>query len=137
MPAMTQKELVEFLERPLVVSFTTINSDGSPQVTPLWYEYDQGKFYCWASSTSVKVRNIKNNRHVALCIATHDKPYKYVLAGGTSEVTRQGVEERAYSIRTRYYGQERGKKFTEETLTTGNSVLLVVSPEKLLTESAA
>ena len=136
MPKMTQGEMEEFLRRPLTVSFTTIRPDGSPQVTPIWYEYDDGEFYCWVEASTVKVRNIRQNPNVALCIATHDEPYKYVVAEGVCEITRDGVTERAYSISIRYYGVDRGKQFARENLG-GGSVLLVVTPTKLLTESAA
>ena len=137
MPAMTQSEMEEFLKRPLVVSFTTIRPDGSPQTTPIWFEYDKGKFYCWTGSATAKVRNVGNNPQVALCIATHDEPYKYVIAEGGCEIVREGVKETAYSISTRYWGRERGPRFVDEEMKAGTSILLVVTPTRLLTESAA
>ena len=137
MPSMTQEELDGFLKRPLIVSFTTINPDGYPQVTPIWYEYGGGKFYCFVGSDAVKVRNVSRNPRVALCIATHDEPYKYVIAEGTCEIVREGVEDRARSISTRYYGQVRGESFVKETLKADTSVLLVVTPMRLLTENNA
>jgi len=136
-PAMTHEELDEFLRRPLVVAFTTIRSDGSPQASPIWFEYDEGRFYCWVDADSVKARNIRKNPSVALCIATHDEPHKYVLAEGHCEIVREGVADRAYSISTRYYGAERGREFASETMASGNSVLLVTTPTRLITESAA
>lgn len=144
MPAMTHEELEEFLRRPLVVAFTTIRGDGSPHVSPIWFEYDEGKFYCWVDAGSVKARNIRKNPSVALCIATHDEPHKYVLVEGHCEIVREGVAERAYSISTRYYGAERGTEFARETMASGssaiesgNSVLLVTTPTRLITESSA
>ena len=137
MPSMTQEELTKFLRRPLTVSFTTIRPNGSPQVTPIWYEYADGRFYCMMGSETFKVRNIKQNPHVALCIATHDEPYKYVIAEGSAEITSEGLSERAYSISIRYRGEERGKEFAKEILDQGNSVFLVITPTRILTESAA
>ena len=137
MPAMTPKELEEFLSRPLVVTFTTIGDDGSPHVSPIWYEYDEGKFYSWVDAGSVKARNIRGDPRVALCIATHDEPYKYVLAEGLCEIVREGVAQRASSIGARYYGEDRGRKFVRETMESGEWVILVTIPTRLLTESAA
>ena len=137
MPSMTQQEIREFLRRPLTVSFTTIRPDGSPHVTPIWFEYADGKFYCWMDSSTIKVRNVSRNPHVALCIATHDEPYKYVIAEGVCEITREGASERAHSISTRYQGEERGDEFAKQNFNQGSSVLLVVTPTRLLTESAA
>ena len=134
---MTPEELEEFLSRPLVVTFTTIRGDGSPHVSPIWYEHDEGKFYCWVDADSVKARNIRGDPRVALCIATHDEPHRYVLAEGLCEIVREGVPQRASSISARYYGEDRGRKFARETMESGEWVILVTRPTKLLTESAA
>ena len=137
MPPMTRAEMEEFLRRPLVVSFTTIRPDGSPQVTPIWYEYDAGKFYCCVGADSVKARNIRRDSRVTLCIATHDEPYKYVVAEGTGDVVHHDVAARFLSIGTRYYGKERGEQFVREIMANDSSVILVVTPTRLLTEGAA
>lgn len=137
MPSMNQQELEEYLRRPLVVTFTTIRPDGSPHVTPIWYEYDQGKFYCWVGAHTIKARNVRRDPHVALCIAIHDHPYKYVVVEGSCEISHEGVAERARSIAVRYYGEERGARFASETYQEGEAVLLVVTPTRMLTENAA
>ena len=137
MPAMTRVEMEEFLRRPLVVGFTTVRPNGSPQVTPIWYEYDAGKFFCCVGADSVKARNIRRDARVTLCIATHKEPYKYVVAEGTCDVVDDGVAARFLSIGTRYYGKERGERFVREIMANDNSVILVVTPTRLLTESAA
>ena len=135
MPSMTEDELSEFLDRPLTTSFTTVRPDGSLHVTPIWYEYAEGRFYCMMGSDTIKARNIIRNPHVALCIASHDEPYKYVVAEGLAEVTRDGVDEKVFSISVCYRGEERGSKFAKDILDQGRSVLVVVSPTRLLTES--
>ena len=139
MPPMTSEELREFLQRPLIVNFTTVRRNGSPHVVPLWYEYDGERFYCWVGGDSLKARNIKRNVHVALCIATHDRPYKYVLAEGTCEIVANAaeVERRAYSISARYFGGNASQEYTRDLLEAGGSVVLMVTPTSLLTESAA
>ena len=137
MPSMTQQELEEYLRRPLVVAFTTIRPNGSPHVTPIWYEYDGGKFYCWVGTNTVKTRNVRRNPRVALCIATHDDPYRYVIAEGSCEISQDGVAERARSIAVRYYGEERGARFARDTYRADDAVLLVVTPTRMFTENAA
>ena len=134
---MTQQELEEFTALPLVVTVTTVRGNGSPQVTPVWYEYDDGAFYCWIGAGTVKVRNLRRDPRVNLCIATHDEPYKYVVAEGSCEIVSRGVVERSISISTRYYGPTRGPVYAREMAETGESVLLVLRPIRLLTESSA
>ncbi len=137
MPRMTNAEMVEFLQRPLIVSFTTIRPDGSPHTTPIWYEYHAGRFYCFAGLDSVKARNVRHDPRIALCIATHDEPYQYVLAEGTCDLVSEGVAERVYSISTRYYGKERGREFARGILSEGKVMLFLLVPSKLRTENVA
>ena len=135
MPTMTREELEIFLQRPLVVSFATVRPDGSPHVTPIWYEYDNGQFYFFVGAATVKARNLQGDQRVALCIATHDEPYEYVVAEGTCEVLREQVAPRIRSISVRYRGQERGDRFAQEIIDARDSVVLRVALRKLLAES--
>ena len=86
---------------------------------------------------SVKAQNIHRDSRVALCISTHDKPYKYVVAEGICEIVTDGVAARFLTICMRYYGSERGEQFVLETIAKGDSVILAVTPTRLVTESAA
>ena len=132
MPSMTPNQMVQFLEQPLVVSFTTIKPSGAPHTTPIWYEFVDGVFYCVASGQSVKARNVNRDRRITLCIATHDEPYQYVIAEGDCTIISQGVEERMHAISARYYGSERGKKFANQILAEGQMVIFVLSPSKII-----
>ena len=86
---------------------------------------------------SVKAQNIHRDSRVALCISTHDKPYKYVVAEGICEIVTDGVAARFLTICMRYYGSERGEQFVRDILAKGDSVILAVTPTRLVTESAA
>ena len=137
MPSMTSQEFTEFLRRPLVASLTTLRADGTPQVTPVWYESDGEAFFCIFDRDSVKARNLRRDTRVSLCIATHDDPYQYVIVDGTGEISAKGVAERCHSISTRYWGEERGGRFARELVTKGDTVVLSVRPNRVLTESTA
>ena len=134
---MTPQQIDTFLRRPLVITFTTLRTNGSPHTSPIWYEYDSGKLYCWVIANSITVRNVRADPRVALCIATNGEPHEYVLAEGTCEVVRDGIAERGKTIASRYYGEERGNQFVQDTMASGETVLLVVSPTRMVTESQA
>ena len=137
MPSMTSQEFAEFLRRPLVASLTTVRADGTPQVTPIWYESDGETFFCIFGRNSVKARNIRRDSRVSLCIATHDEPYQYVIVDGTGEISTEGAAERCHSISVRYWGRERGERFARELIAEGDTVLLWVRVNRVLTESNA
>ena len=135
MPSMTSQEFAEFLRRPLVASLTTVRADGTPQVTPIWYESDGEAFFCIFGRDSVKARNIRRDPRVSLCIATHDDPYRYVIVDGTGEISVEEAKERCHSISTRYWGKERGERFARKLI--DDTVVLSVRPNRVLTESNA
>ena len=137
MPAMNQGELEEFLRQPLVATFVTIRRDGTPHVSPMWYGYYQGRFYCWVNANAVKTRNVRRDPRVALCIGNHDKPYKYVVVEGACEIVEEGAAEIGRSISARYYGTEKGEEFARGIIEKGESVLLAVTARKILTENQA
>lgn len=135
MSEMNSKEFNEFLSRPLIASMTTVGIGGLPQVTPIWYEYDGELFHCVFQRNSVKARNLRRDPRVTLCIATHDDPYSYVVAGGKCEISVDGVEDLCYSISTRYLGEKRGREFAHQSLDTGGMVVLKMRPNKVLAQS--
>ena len=137
MSAMTDRELAEFLRRPLVVSLTTIRPDGSPHSTPVWFAYDGQRFLFIMGSDSVKVRNVRGDARVSICIATHEEPYGYVVVNGAGEIGTEGVEELTRSLSVRYIGQERGPAYADQLLSEVAGVVLTVTPARMLTETAA
>jgi PPOX class probable F420-dependent enzyme len=114
----------------------TFREDGTPQLSPIWYEYEDGVFYLWVGANTVKVRNLRREPRLSLLIANHDEPYKYVVAEGECEITTEGVLERSTSMAVRYYGEERGRAYAKSMADT-NHLLLVLKPSKLLSESEA
>ena len=84
----------------------------------------------------MKVRNLRRDPRISLCVANHDEPYKYVVAEGECELVTEGVLAQSTSIAVRYYGEERGRAYAKSMADT-NHLLLVLKPSKLLTESEA
>lgn len=131
MSDLTPEQMAEFLERPLVAVFVTLRANGAPHAIPIWYEYRDGEFLVFTSSTFQRVKNLERDSRAAITIATHDEPYMYVSAEGPVRITNDGVEETGLSIARRYMG-ERGDQFLEDVFDE-DSVLLRLTPERILT----
>ena len=56
------------LEQPRVAHLVTLNADGSPQVTTVWVGLDGDEIVSAHLAEHQKVRNIRNDPRVALCI---------------------------------------------------------------------
>lgn len=88
-------------------SLATVNPDGTPQVTPVWFDYDGGALRVNTAKGRVKARNMREGAHVALSIMDPDNPYRYVqVRGRVRRVTEQGAERHIDSLSKKYMGQD-------------------------------
>src|SRR4249919_2615120 len=71
----------------------TIMPDGSPQNTPVWFDYSNGKIRVNSALGRTKVKNMKVGAKVALSIMDPDNPERYVQLRGT--VTRVTQDDAA------------------------------------------
>lgn len=72
MEIMTQKELEEFLSKPILARIATVGKNCTPYIAPVWFIYEDGAIIISTRKDSTKTRNIKNNPAVAIAIDTTD-----------------------------------------------------------------
>lgn len=81
----------------------TIMSDGSPQVTPVWFSTDGENILINTNEGRTKDRNMKARPKVAMTIQDPDDPYRYLgIRGEVSGYTREGANEHINSLSLRY-----------------------------------
>ncbi|MEE9278427.1 MAG: PPOX class F420-dependent oxidoreductase, partial [Dehalococcoidia bacterium] len=90
-----------FLRGRHVAVLTTINADGTPLQTPVWYLYQDGLIYIRTNSKSGKVRNIRRDPRVSLCVQDERPPYRGVTVKGTASV--QPEQPQLSSKMSRHY----------------------------------
>lgn len=99
-------EVVKLLDRPVTATVCTVNPDGSPQPTVVWFERRGGEIELFALADSVKVRNLLGDPRVDVVVIDHDHerspgvpPYLRII--GTAEV-RPGEPEIPDRLAIRY-----------------------------------
>ena len=130
---LTPDELENLLAGDCLANLATVNRDGSPQVTPVWYGYRDGKFMVITHDSVLKTRNIRRDPRVSLSIATPGVPYAYVLARGKARMTTDDLEAVVTSICVRYWGDQKGGAFAQEIMEAGKAVLMEITPDRLAT----
>lgn len=86
----------------------TIMPDGSPQVTPVWFDYTDGVIRVNTAKGRTKARNMKEGAPVALSIMDPDNAYRYVqVRGRVRRVTEQGASEHIDSLAKKYLGKDK------------------------------
>ena len=85
----------------------TMMPDGSPQVTPVWFDFTQGKIRVNTAKGRVKARNMVEGSRVALSILDPDNSYRYVqVRGQVTRVTEDGGVAHIDSLAKKYLGKD-------------------------------
>ena len=86
----------------------TVGADGTPQVTPVWCEFDGTHVVFNTARGRVKDKNLARNPRVALSASDPDNPYRYVqIRGRVVDITEQGADAHIDKMAKKYIGQDR------------------------------
>ena len=98
------KAYLETTKSPLKLG--TIDRSGDPIIHPLWYFYEEGRFYLVTASDSRKLENIRRKNRVYFCVDTETRPYKGVKGKGTLKTIRdvEKAVNMGEKIITKYLG---------------------------------
>jgi PPOX class probable F420-dependent enzyme len=98
----------DLLERPLLAVLATSMPDGSPQATPLWFDFDGQLIRVNSARGRAKDRNMRRDPRVALVIVDDANPYRYVqIRGRVVEMVEGDVaREHINQLSQRYTGQD-------------------------------
>ncbi len=81
---MDEKVIRLFSEKNLVF-IATIMKDGSPQVSPVWANYDDGHVLINTAEGRIKHKNILRDNRVAVSVVSKDNPLDMATIRGTVE----------------------------------------------------
>lgn len=86
----------------------TVQPDGTPQVTPVWFDLNGGNVRINTAKGRVKARNMKQSSAVAIAIMDPANPYRYIqVRGKVAVVTEEGADAHIDSLAMKYLGQEK------------------------------
>jgi len=104
MSQMIPEKYMDLLEKPAFGNLGTLMKDGSPQVTPIWVDYD-GKFVRFNSAKGrVKDKNIRRDPGFRLRSRTRQS-YRYLeIRGKVVEITENGADDHINKLSKKYLG---------------------------------
>lgn len=86
----------------------TVSADGSPQVTPVWVDYDGSHLLVNTARGRVKAKNLERNPRVALAIADPANPYRYLgVQGRVVEMTEKDGDAHIDRMAKKYLNQDK------------------------------
>jgi PPOX class probable F420-dependent enzyme len=133
---MSQERLDEFLNEPRNAIVATIRKSGSPQLSPVWYLYENNKFYFPVLTDSLKYKNLKRDPRVSICVDGAYPDQRAVMVNGTADFIEDKREAELYlRICRRYYEAEEDNPQGSETFHTwGTVAVAVVTPHRILSQ---
>jgi PPOX class probable F420-dependent enzyme len=105
--AMIPDAFSDLMQKKTFAQLATIMRDGSPQVTPVWWEFDGTHVVINSAKGRTKDLNMRRNPNVALNIQDPDNPYRHLsLKGKVVEITENGADAHIDKLSKKYTGKE-------------------------------
>jgi len=94
-------------QKKAIAHIATLQPDGSPQVTPVWFDYTNSVLRVNTAKGRVKARNMSVGSRVALSILDPDNAYRYIqLRGIVTKATTDGAVAHIDSLAKKYLGKD-------------------------------
>jgi F420H(2)-dependent biliverdin reductase len=120
-----------FVARPLLGKLASVSRDGSPHLTPIWYVYENGKFFVSTPQNTVKARNVRRDGRVALLV---DNGETYLMVKGYGTVSGgRSAELITEKLAIRYEGERSGRRKAVELLKKPH-VMIEIIPGKVVSQ---
>jgi PPOX class probable F420-dependent enzyme len=94
-------------EKRALAALATLNADGSPQVTPVWVDFDGSNVLVNTAMGRVKTKNLEREPRVALTVIDPENPYRHLgLQGRATEITESGADAHIDKMAKKYLDKD-------------------------------
>ncbi len=101
------QEYADLLQKKAFAHLGTIMKDGSPQVTPIWFDYDGTHIRINSAKGRWKDKNMRARPRVALEIHDPDNPYRFLqIRGRVTAITEEGADAHIDALTKKYLDQD-------------------------------
>jgi PPOX class probable F420-dependent enzyme len=120
----------DFLGEPRDAFVTTINKDGSPHMTVIWYELRGDEVLINTTDDRVKYRNLERDPRVSIVIGSGAH---YVRIDGTARKVATGADalRDIHDLAVRYEGAEAAERDTRNIYSKKRRVTYLVKPRRV------
>lgn len=124
----------DLLESKALIHLATVMKDGSPQVSPVWFDTEDGLILLNSAKGRQKDRNMRRQNKVALALVDPGDPFRYVgIRGVVAEIIEEGAEAHIDRLAKKYLGLDSYPNRREGEV----RVIYKIRPEKVHTMGGA
>jgi len=110
----------------------TINQDGTPQLTTMWYLLENdGTITMNTKVGRAKERNMRRDPRISICV---EDDYNFLTINGTVEMIDDPeiAQHDIYRLSARYHGEEKARRQMREQFSKEKRVTLRLQPEHII-----
>ena len=97
----------DLFEKKVFANLATVMPDGTPQVTPVWVDFDGEHVLVNTAEGRQKDKNLQREPRASLALLDPENPYRYLeVRGRVAERTKDGADEHINKMAKKYLGQD-------------------------------
>ncbi len=102
------KQVIELFEGPNLVFIATIMKDGSPQVSPVWADYENDHVLVNTAEGRIKHKNVLRDPRVAISVVDKKNPLNMTtIRGKVTEIIPDYEYKHANKLTKKYMGTDK------------------------------
>lgn len=107
MSNMIPEKFSDLMEKKVFAGLATIMPDGTPQVTPVWIDFDGENLLVNTAVGRQKDKNLQRDPKVSVMLMDPENPYRYLeIRGRVVERTLDGADDHINKMAKKYLGQD-------------------------------
>lgn len=137
MLAMSQSQMEDFLQEARHAILGTIRADGSIQMSPVWYVYEDSYMYISITRETAKYHNLRRDQRITVCVDGGRSDVRTVIIYGIATLIEQTdplEAEIKWKIIRHYHATEDKARLYAQSTQDLNSVLIKVDPQKIISQ---
>ena len=126
------KKARAYLQELRFAVLATINQDGTPQLTTMWYLLeDDGTILMNTKVGRAKERNMRRDPRISICI---EDDYNFLTINGTVQLIDDPDRSQydIYRLSARYHGEEKARRQMQEQFSKEARMSLLLKPERII-----
>lgn len=120
-----------FLSETRFAALATINKDGTPQQSAMWYDLDGDTILMNTAAGRVKYHNLVRDPRASICVVDG---YRWVTIAGTVELNddQTVAQEDIKRLAIRYHGKEKGEQQSRESFSKQRRVTIHLTMDRIV-----
>ena len=126
------KKAQAFLQELRFAVLATINQDGTPQLTTMWYLLEDGGTILMNTKVGrLKERNLRRDPRISICI---EDDYNFLTINGTVQLIDdlERTQHDIYRLSARYHGEVKARRQMQEQFSKEKRVSLLLKPDRII-----